>query len=105
MGFDTTMAVLYAQSALGTPFTNAAAVAPQAAAAMSKVLAAELAKQEQKQIEKAQESAKTNLSKDGHRGSSFGTRRRGRLSRPKDDEDAEEAASSPLVGNLLNLKV
>ena len=105
MGFDTTMAVLYAQSALGTPFTNAAAVAPQAAAAMSKVLAAELAKQEQKQIEKAQESTKTNLYKDGHKGASFGTRRRDRLSKPKDDEDTEEAPSSPLVGNLLNLKV
>ena len=49
MSVDATMAVLYAQTSLATSVSNAAAVAPQASAAMPRVLAAAMAKQEQQQ--------------------------------------------------------
>ena len=52
MSVDATMAVLYAQTSLATPFANAAAVGPQAAVAMSRILAAEMARQERQQVEK-----------------------------------------------------
>ena len=54
MSIDATMAVLYAQTGLAAPLANAAAVAPQASLAMSRVLAAEMARQEQQQIEKTE---------------------------------------------------
>ena len=50
MSVDATMAVLYAQTNLAANVSNAAAVAPQASVAMSRVLAAAMAKQEQQQI-------------------------------------------------------
>ena len=54
MSVDATMAVLYAQTGLAAPLANAAAVAPQASLAMSRVLAAEMARQQQQQIEKTE---------------------------------------------------
>jgi len=103
---DATMAVLYAQTGLATSMANAAAVAPQAAAAMSRVLAAEMARQEQRQIAKSDAGDKTALSPDaqGHNGAAhFGNRRRAR--RSPEAQDAAAAAASPFVGNFLNVKV
>ena len=50
MSIESTMAILYAQTGLAAPIVNAATVGPQAAAAMSRTLAAEMAKQEQQQV-------------------------------------------------------
>ena len=109
MSIDTTMAVLYAQSGLSTAVANAAAVAPQAALALSRVLAAEQARQERQQVEKSEKTDGPGIQPDGHHGSRwFGSRRwRGRRIALAPEEEADEAppSASPLVGNLLNVKV
>ena len=68
MSVDATMAVLYAQTGLAAPLANAAAVAPQASLAMSRVLAAEMARQEQQQIEKTEKAEGPNITPDGRGG-------------------------------------
>ena len=108
MSIDTTMAVLYAQSGLSTSVASAAAVAPQASLAMSRVLAAEQARMERQQVEKSEKTDGPDIQPDGHHGSSwFGSRRwRGRRA-PLEAEEPDEArpSASPLVGNLLNVRV
>ena len=105
MSVDATMAVLYAQTSLATSVSNAAAVAPQASAAMSRVIAAALAKQEQQQVTRTEPGSQTALSPDAnHQGAPhFGSRRRRRP--PPEPETPSGETSSPLVGNLLNIKV
>lgn len=109
MSVDATMAVLYAQTNLAAPFANAAAVAPQASMAMSRVLAAEMARQEQQQIEKTEKTEDSAVLPDGRNGGNayFGSRRRTRqpLSEASPQDEDVRASASPLVGNLLNLKV
>ncbi|CAI3235788.1 hypothetical protein [Desulfovibrio legallii] len=105
MSVDATVAVLYAQTGLATSLANAAAVAPQASAAMARVLAAEMARQEQRQINKSEPGAKMSLEAEAREGGGrpgFATRRRARAA-PATEE--EPAPASPLVGNFLNLKV
>ena len=115
MSVDATMAVLYAQTGLAAPLANAAAVAPQASLAMSRVLAAEMARQQQQQIAKTEKAEGPNIKTPdpptpppaggGGGNAQFGSRRRKRP-QPYDAEDDEPRASpSPLVGNLLNVKV
>ena len=55
MGVDTTLAVLYAQTGLGTQFAHAAAVTPQASAAVSRLIAIETAKQKITQLSQSGE--------------------------------------------------
>ncbi|WP_022654962.1 hypothetical protein [uncultured Desulfovibrio sp.] len=107
MSIDATMAVLYAQTGLAAPLANAAAVAPQASLAMSRVLAAEMARQEQQQIEKTEKTESPNIVPDGRGGGNahFGSRRRRRPPLHEAEDDESRASSSPLVGNLLNVKV
>ena len=108
MSVDATMAVLYAQTSLATSMSNAAAVAPQASAAMSRVLAAAMAKQEQQQVAQAEPGNKAALSPDAdHRETpQFGSRRKKRPPHPVEDtDDSPGEAASPLIGNLLNIKV
>lgn len=109
MSVDATMAVLYAQTGMATSMVNAAAVGPQAAAAMSRVLAAEMARHEQQQITKTEAGDKAKLSPDADGGTpmpQFGSRRRKRLPPPPPDKDeAPRVPDSPLVGKLLNVKV
>ena len=109
MSADATMAVLYAQTVLTTPFANAAVVAPQAALAMSRVLAAEMARQEQQHVEKPEKSNASTVSDESgakqHR--PFGSRRARRVpcAAVSDEDESASAALSPLIGNLLNMKV
>lgn len=105
MSVDTTMAILYAQTGLAAPFANAAAVAPQAAAAMSRMMAAELAKLEQQQVEKTDPSEKPNISSNGRQGGKrqFARKRHQHFARQAEEEP--RPSESPLVGNLLNMKV
>lgn len=108
MSIDTTMAVLYAQSGLSTSVANAVVVAPQAAVAMSRVLAAEQARMERQQVEKSDKTDGPDIQPDGHRGSAWFGSRRSRARRmavgPEEPEDTQ-LSTSPLVGNLLNVKV
>ena len=80
MSVDATMAVLYAQTNLAANVSNAAAVAPQASVAMSRVLAAAMAKQEQQQVAKTDPGHQAALTPDAeNRGApQFGSRRRRR---------------------------
>lgn len=105
MSVDTTLAVLYAQSGLSTNIANAAAVAPQASLAMSRVLAVEQARHERQQVEKNEKAdeARINREKDGS-GGFFATRLRNRKKIAA--EKVEEALpTTAMLGNLLNVKV
>ncbi len=104
MSIDGTMAVLYAQSGLSANLVNAQAVAPQAAAAMSRVLAMEQARHEREQVEKSEKAESARLNADGRRGSSsrsFASRRQAR----KAESASKSESETPFVGYLLNLKV
>jgi glucosamine 6-phosphate synthetase-like amidotransferase/phosphosugar isomerase protein len=103
MSVDTTMAVLYAQTGLGTQVAHAAAVAPHAQAAMTRVLALETAKQEQQLVEKTGKTEKKDINKDGKRSgeSLFGSRRRNRTERQEAFVDNTDIFS----GNLLNTTI
>jgi len=108
MSVDTTIAVLYAQTGLGTQFAHAAAVTPHAQAAMTRVLALETAKQEQQAVEKTSKGENKGINKDKDsrqkQDISFGSRRRQRI---ENDENSDLSLfkSDPLSGNLLNLTV
>ena len=105
MSVDTTLAVLYAQSGLSTNIANAAAVAPQASLAMSRVLAVEQARHERQQVEKNEKAdeARINKEKDGS-GGFLATRLRNR--KKFAPEKVEEVLSTTaMLGNLLNVKV
>lgn len=102
MSVDTTMAVLYAQSGLSNQ-ANFAMVAPQASLAMTRVLATEAMRQERQQVEKSEKSEETNIHKDGGRRQRFLARQRARQARQREEEEPKPA--SPIIGNLLNVKV
>lgn len=102
MSVDTTLAVLYAQSGLSTNVANAAMVAPQASLAMTRVLAAEEARQQQKQIAKSEKTEHASISGEGERSTTGFNRRR----RRRQGTDADELMpTTPYLGNLLNCKV
>ncbi|MBO4334954.1 MAG: hypothetical protein J5846_03850 [Desulfovibrio sp.] len=105
MSVDATIAVLYAQTGLGTQFAHAAAVAPHAQASMSRVLALETAKQEQHLIEKSNQAEKKGIENDEQkkgRAPLFGSRRR---QRGKSAQKENDTPTSPYSGNFLNLTV
>lgn len=102
MSVDTTMAVLYAQSGLSNA-ANVAMVAPQASLAMTRVLAAEAMRQERQQVEKSEKTEKSDIQPDGGRRGFFQSRLRTR--RKKTEEAEESLARTPIIGNLLNVKV
>lgn len=106
MSVDTTLAVLYAQSGLSNQ-ANAAATAPQASLAMSRVLAAEQAREERYQVEKNDKSEKSNINPDRHGGrQAFAGRMRARRGIRKEESEEEPFWHvSPVVGHLLNVKV
>jgi len=103
-----TVALLYAQTNLAAKFANEAVAALATQPEMSKLLAAEMAKQEQQQVQKAQKGdASDKLVGDGSSGQGrqyFGSRRRQRAQPPPEDENAR-APTHALRGNLLNLKI
>lgn len=104
MSVDTTLAVLYAQSGLSTNVANAAMVAPQASLAMTRVLVAEAARQERERVKRNEKTESTNVNPDGRQRGFFQTRSRARRRQEPEDNDSTRA-KSPLVGNLLNVKV
>ena len=108
MSIDPTIAVLYAQTGYTARVAHDAATGPYAAGAMSRHMAEETAKLERNQVQSTEDTEGTLIAKDGsqQRGSQFGSRRR---NRPQSEAEAENETPSlsdtPLVGNLLNLKV
>lgn len=104
MSVDTTMAVLYAQSGMSTNVANAAMVGPQAAVAMSRVLAAEAARQERDQVEKNEKTDNPDIQPDDGKGKGL-FRSRWRTRRPQEEPETDVLYSTPFTGNLLNIKV
>lgn len=103
MSVDTTLAVLYAQSGLSTNIANAAMVAPQAAMAMSRLLALEHANQEKQQVKKNEKSGESKINQD-QKDNSARYSARHRPGRQK-QENTEVLATTAFLGNLLNVKV
>lgn len=104
MSVDTTLAVLYAQSGLSTNVANAAMVAPQASLAMTRMLAAESARQERYQIEKNEKAEEGRIHKDNGERNPFVGRLKRRAKKSRAEEE-EALFTTPVIGNLLNVKV
>lgn len=112
MSIDPTIAVLYAQTGYAARAAHDAAVAPQTAAAMSRVMAEEAARLEQKQVQQVHkgDASRITAEDEGRQNQEmpFGSRRRKRaelLAREEDAEDEPSSLPTPLMGNFLNLKV
>ena len=102
-----TVALLYAQTGLAAKFANETAAALAMQPEMSRLLAAEMAKQEKQQVQEAQKGDPPGkLVDDGSSGGGrhFGSRRRQRAHIPPEEENARAPADA-LLGNLLNLKI
>ena len=103
-----TVALLYAQTGLAAKFANEAVAALATQPEMSKLLAAQMSKQEQQQIQAVQkEDPPGKLVDDGSSGHGqrqFGSRRRQRA-QPPPEEEKTRAPTDALLGKLLNLKV
>lgn len=107
MAIDPTIAVLYAQTNFAARFSHDAAVAPHTAAAMSRVMAEEMARQEHQQVQKTEQGGEVQVGKDGEgsQGHHFGSRRKHRQMAPEPEEETGNSNDSPLLGNFLNVKV
>jgi hypothetical protein len=102
-----TIALLYAQTSLAAKFAHEAVAALATQPEMSKLLAAELARQEKQQVQETQKGDPPGkLVDDGSSGRrrQFGSRRRQRAQPPPGEEHARAPADA-LLGNLLNLKI
>ena len=103
-----TVALLYAQTSLAAKFANEAVAALATQPEMSKLLAAEMAKQEKQQVQVTQKGDPTGkLIEDGssgHEHRHFGSRRRQRA-QPAPEEENARAPTNALLGNLVNLKI
>lgn len=110
MSIDPTIAALYAQTGYTARVAHEAATAPQTSVAMAKIVAEQMLRQEQQQVQGAQKSDEARVTdKEGERGrerTPFGSRRRKRAPPPPETgEEPSDQPDAPLVGNLLNLKV
>ena len=110
VSIQSTMAVLYAQTGLAAPLVSATTNAPQAALAMSQALATEMAKQQLQLVEKSEPKTEgsainTDAHDQGQSGAQFGSRRRRRPPLVPQEEEEPRPSGSPLVGNLLNVRV
>lgn len=107
MGVDGTIAVLWAQTGLGTQFAHTAAVAPHAQAAVSRMVAQETAKQEQHSIEKTSKTEKSLVSKDKEKEkeANFGSRSKKKEEPSEEEEELEEILANPYTGILVNMKI
>jgi hypothetical protein len=102
-----TVALLYAQTGLAAKFANEAVAALAMQPEMSKLIAAETAKQEKQQVQVTQKGDHSSkLVGDGSSGQGhrhFGSRRRQRAQPPPEEEG--RPPPSALLGNLVNLKI
>ena len=103
-----TVALLYAQTSLAAKFANEAVAALATQPEMSKLLAAEMAKQEKQQVQETQKGDPSGKlvgdGSSGHGRRHFGSRRRQRPHLPPEEETVRPPADA-LLGNLLNLKI
>ncbi len=105
---DPTVAILYAQTNLTSRAAHEAAVGPQSALAMSRAIASEMSKQEQKQVQSPEPGVEARIAGDGDSQSGRGHAGAGGRRKGHDDESLEEEnvpQKSKHIGNLLNVKV
>lgn len=112
MSLDPTMAILYAQTGYTARVAHEAATAPQTSAAMARLMTEELMRQQQSQVQRMEKGDEARVAADGKQHSGqmpFGSRRRNRQPQKDDESSASDtmpdATLTPLLGNLLNLKV
>ncbi len=107
---DATVAVLYAQTNLTSRAAHEAAVTPQSALAMSRAIAQEMSKQEQKQVQSPEPGVEARIAGEGDRrngggNTASGGHRGAHDGDSFDDADAQQAPKDRHIGNLLNVKV
>ena len=109
MSINATIAVLYAQTGYTARAAHDASTGPQAALAMSRAMATEMAKLEQQQVQSVDPSVESRVTDDEDSGqdkqSHYGSRRRNRPPPLPTDSMEPTMPDTPLVGNLLNIKV
>lgn len=108
MSIDPTIAVLYAQTGYTARVVHEAATAPQTSVAMARVLADEMLRHEQQQVQRTEKGDEARVASDSGRDPGqmpFGSRRRQRNPKPPPEEEQPRGSEGPLIGNLLNLKV
>lgn len=109
---STIIPLLNAQQLGMSALAHGAAVMPEMAQATAKELALNLLRQESRQVQKPEKSTDATLvdeegggSNGGTAGFRAGTRRSGGDAEAGDKQDDAPSSASPLVGNLLNVKV
>ncbi len=105
---DGTIAALYAQTGYTARVVHDAATGPQSHVAMSQLVAEEMRKLEQGQVQevtKIEDARVTDNKEHKKREQQAGGQRRDAQAAPPPEEDEPGEADSPLVGNLLNVKV
>ncbi len=108
MQINPTVGMLYAQMGFANRVASDAATAPEASLAMSRVLAQEMAKLEQDQVQAPTATAESRVTDEesNGRGSQGQLAKEQRQKKTQEDDFEEVSVSAdPLVGNLLNLKI
>ena len=105
---DGTIAALYAQTGYTARVVHDAATGPQSHVAMSQLVAEEMRKLEQGQVQevtKIEDARVTDNTEHNKKEQQAGGQRHDPQDSPSPDADDPGEADSPLVGNLLNVKV
>ncbi len=105
MEVNATVAMLYAQTNFTARAAHDASTGPQAALAMSREIANEMAKLENQQVQAPEPSVEARVADNGD------GKGKGNFAKQQDTHEKEEKeetpseSSNPTVGNLLNIKV
>lgn len=107
MSIDPTIPVLYAQTGYTARVVHEAATAPQTAVTMARVMAEEMLRHQQQQVQSLEKGDEARVTDDAgqQKQPPFGSRRRKRQRPQEETEAAPSLMDTPLVGNLLNVKV
>ncbi len=108
MQINPTVGMIYAQMGFTSRVASDASTGPEASLAMSRVIAQEMAKLEQDQVQATDASVESRVANDdfnenGNKGQ-FAREQRQKKS-PDNDQDEVSVSADPLVGNLLNMKI
>ncbi len=107
MQVNPTVGVLYAQMNYASRAASDAAVGPEASLAMSRAIAQEVAKLEQKQVQAPEPTVEARITdeKNQERNSSKEFAEQENHAQDQDPEENITVSSDPLVGNLINMKI
>ncbi len=107
MQINATVGVLYAQMNYASRAASDAATGPESSLAMSRLLAQEMAKQEQSQVQAPDPSAESKITDENvsEREARKQFTDQEHENDRQDVEDSPTTPSDPLVGNLINMKI